>query len=230
MTPERAGYEALRRERPELFANPEGAIVEILTDPADVAWAEDAAAARLREAGLPEDLARTGVAYADQYLTLLRDAVRFPDGTPGTYIREVAPGAAPGVAVLPVFDGRVVLVDHFRHALRTWSLEIPRGFGEAGVTPEDSARRELAEEIGAGAVQLTALGHLRVDSAMSADRVALFHAEIDRLGDLDTAEGISGVRLISVGDLAEMIAAATVDDGYTMAAFLRASLRGLLTG
>lgn len=229
MTPERAAYDALRVKRSELFANPEGAIVEILTDPAEVAWAEEATASRLREAGLGEDLARTGVVYADQYLTILRDAVRFPDGTPGTYIREVPPGPS-GVAVLPVLGGHVVLLEHFRHALRGWNLEIPRGFGEPGVTAEDSARRELAEEIGAGAVSLTSLGGLRVDAAMSGGAVALFHAEIDGVGALGVAEGISGVRLVTGAELEGLISAGTVDDGYTMAAFLRAGLRGLIGG
>ncbi|MEV0649176.1 NUDIX hydrolase [Phytomonospora sp. NPDC050363] len=144
--------------------------------------------------------------------------MRFPDGTLGTYIRDVAAVSAPGQAVLPVVGGRIVLVEHFRHAVRGWSLEIPRGFGEAGFSAEESAR----------VVCLTPLGSLHVDAGMSADPVSLFHAEIDGVGAFDAAEGIGAVRLAAPAELAELISSGAVTDGYTMAAYLRASLRGLL--
>ncbi|HEY1178366.1 MAG TPA: NUDIX hydrolase, partial [Phytomonospora sp.] len=108
------------------------------------------------------------------------------------------------------------------------SLEIPRGFGEPGATAAENAERELGEELGAAVVCLTPLGEVHADAAMSGEPVALFHAEIDRIGELGTAEGIGGVRLVPPAELASLIAAGAVTDGYTLAAYLRASLNGLL--
>lgn len=70
-----------------------------------------------------------------------------PDGE--TFHRDVVkhPGA---VSVVPVLDdGTVILVRQFRSALEENILEIPAGKRDvADEPPADTARRELAEEIG----------------------------------------------------------------------------------
>ena len=53
-----------------------------------------------------------------------------------------------GVCVLPVVGDSVALVDYYRHPLAQMSLEAPKGFMDAGETPEQAALRELAEETG----------------------------------------------------------------------------------
>jgi ADP-ribose pyrophosphatase len=229
MNPDKRRYEQLRETRPELFANPAGTIFSILHEPEAVAEAEREAADRLRSAGLPEAWARTGVVYEDAYGLRVRDAVRFPDGALGTYIRDLGPRAVAGVVVLPVLGGSVVLVDHFRHATRSRHLELPRGAGESD-SPEDDARRELAEEVGADATTLVPLGELHPDTGISASSVAMFYAEIDRIGRPDTGEAIDSIRLVPPDELRDMIRAGAITDGFTLAAYLRAVLLGLLPG
>jgi ADP-ribose pyrophosphatase len=51
-----------------------------------------------------------------------------------------------GVAILPVDQGRMGLIRIYRHPLRAWCWEIPRGFIDDGETPREAAHRELAEE------------------------------------------------------------------------------------
>ncbi len=66
----------------------------------------------MEENGLPRAWSEVGVAYEDQYLLILRDAVRFPDGYLATYIRIVdKPDSASGVVVLPVYEKQVLLTD-----------------------------------------------------------------------------------------------------------------------
>ncbi|SDE17240.1 NUDIX hydrolase [Glycomyces harbinensis] len=228
MTPDRRRYDELRETRPELFANPAGSIFTVLHDPESVSRAESEAAERLRSEGRPEDWAKTGVVYEDVYGLRLRDAVRFPDGSLGTYIRDVSPQPVGGVVVLPVLNGDIVLLDHFRHATRTWHLELPRGGGEPGASPAEDARRELEEEIGAKATTLVALGELHPDTGMAAAAVALFYAEIDGIGEPEAAEGIDSIRLVPPQSLRDMIRSGEVTDGFTMAAYLRATLHQLL--
>ena len=91
-------YGQLRRERPERFVNPPGDIYEILFDESRIAHAR-AEAARARTAqGLSAEDTRVGVLAVDPYLLLMREAVRFADGSYGLYNRLMVPA---GAAVLP---------------------------------------------------------------------------------------------------------------------------------
>ena len=64
----------------------------------------------------------------------------------GTYIRILPRRPESAVAVLPVLNGKILLLRHFRHSLRKWMWEIPRGFGEYGITAAENAEKELREE------------------------------------------------------------------------------------
>src|ERR1700761_6491024 len=91
--------------------------------------------------------ARARLVYENDYVRGHDDEVEFPGGRYGTYYyqRWKAPH---GIAVVPVAGNRVLLVNNYRYADHCYSLEIPQGFGSAGETPLDSARRELTEETG----------------------------------------------------------------------------------
>ena len=226
----RGRYEELRKERPGLFVNPPGADIALLLEEADVARAEAAQQDRLAAQGLPRSWGWTGVVYEDPYLIVLRDAVRRPDGSLGTYVRTTPASAADGAAVLPVLDGHIVLLRHFRHATRTWHREIPRGFGEPGVSPAGLAIAELREETGAEVRQLTGLGTFHSNTGTTADHVWLYLAEFTRNGQPQLSEGISGLERYTPGEVAEAIGSGEISDSFTIGAFTRAWLRGLLPG
>lgn len=221
-------YFALADTRPELFANPHGAGFTILLGEAEIREAQEQAAQRLAAYGGPPEWATVGVAYRDQYLLILRDAVRYTDGSLGTYIRAINPYPGhTGVAILPVCLGEVILIRHFRHATRSWHLEIPRGFGESGNTPED-ARRELAEEIGATASRLVELGEFYPDTGVSDSRVALFYAEVPSYGEPDRMEAISDILPVPVPEFERMIGACEIEDAYALTAYARGKARQVL--
>jgi ADP-ribose pyrophosphatase len=222
-------YANLRESFPDLFANPPAAAFQILTEPAEVAAAEEARTADLAGAGMPAHMAETGVVYADPFFMVVRDAVRTRSGAYGTYSRVISAGHVSGVVVLPRIGDRVVLVNHFRHSTRTWHLEIPRGFGTPGADPSDDARRELREEIGVAATTLHELGVVYPDSGATGTAVRLFYAEVSDVPTAaDTEEGIDALRLVSPGELGRMIRDETITDGFTINAYTRAVLRGLL--
>lgn len=200
-------YEKLRAERPDLFRNEPGGI-EILTDPASVS-------------------AAGGVLYQDPYVLLVRDPVRFPDGSEGTYIRSLSPGREQGCAVLPLLNGDVVLIEHFRHATRSWHWEVPRGFGTAGLSDEENAAKELREEIGAVADEVIALGEVHPDSGTTGDHVSLFAARISGTGPLDKAEGIRRCLTVPFAEAEAMVGDGRITDAFTIAALMRARLAGV---
>jgi ADP-ribose pyrophosphatase len=224
----RTEYFALADERPELFSNPPGACFEILLDEEEIGQVEAHMEKTLTDSGEAAESARVGIAYRDQYLMIVRDAVRFADGSVGTYIRicNRHPDLL-GVAILPIWEGKILLIRHFRHATRSWHLEIPRGFGVVADSAE-SARHELREEIGAAASRLVELGEMYPDTGASSDRVALFLAEVETYGEADKKEAIAEILPTSVPQFERMVGTGELADGFLLAAYARAKTRGLI--
>jgi 8-oxo-dGTP pyrophosphatase MutT (NUDIX family) len=89
-------------------------------------------------------------------VTVTRAGFVGPDGV--AFERDVVrhPGAVAMVAVTEV--DTVVLVHQYRPALDRWLLEIPAGTCDVDGEPDQvTARRELAEEVGYAAAELTLL-------------------------------------------------------------------------
>jgi ADP-ribose diphosphatase len=218
-------YRALRESRPELFRNFDGNTYEILFDSQHILEAQASARAARETEGLPADDLRVGLLATDPYLTLLREAVRFPDGSMGLYNRVLAPV---GATILPMLDDHIVLLHRFRHGTRSWHLEAPRGM----VTGEDSiveaARRELREEIGAIATSMHTLGAMHASNACSDEVEHLFLARIDGTGTPDRHEAIDTLCAMSVPDFERKVKDGEITDAPTLAAFLRGRLRGLV--
>jgi ADP-ribose pyrophosphatase len=224
----RDDYFALVAAHPDEFANPPGAGFEVLLDEDDIRQAEAHMELKLAEAGGSPDWARVGIAFRDQYVMIVRDAVRFRNGTLGTYIRRWNPHPERlGVAMLPLWQGSVLLVRHFRHETRTWHLEIPRGFG-ISADCEVSARQELREEIGVTDARLVPLGLIDPDAGQPEGSVALFLAEVESYGQPDADEGITDIVPTQVAHFERMIADGELTDGFLLAAYARAKARRLL--
>ncbi len=225
-----ADYLAFAKAHPRLFVNPpQGGGITILLDEEEIRAVEQQEAQRLKAQGLPAEWAQVGIAYQDQYVLLLRDAVRFPDGSFGTCIRSVNEDeTAPGVVVLPLYQGQVLLIRHFRHEKRGWQLEIPQGFGMPGLSSEESIRIELKEEIDATVSRLIPLGQVHLDTRSDANRIELFFADIDSYGEVELQEGITELLPTPVTEVERMIREDEIDNVFLLVTFARAKLYGLL--
>lgn len=224
-----ARYDELRAERPDLFTNPPGAPFEILFDAESQTTVADECAARLRAEGKPEEYGDIGVVYEDSYVIALRDAVRRRDGRLGPYIRVLPLVNSAGAAILPLLpDGRAVLTRHFRHGLRDWQWEIPRGFADPGEDGAATAGRELSEELGVPVGGVELLGRMTLDDGF--DEIYLARLDSTEMPADSTAEafveGIDGVRLVTREELEKMIVSGELADSYTLAAFAMAVARG----
>lgn len=74
-------------------------------------------------------------------------------------------------------DGRMVLVEQYRHGVRRTTLEIPGGMIDAtDPTPEDAARRELLEETGFASSRWTHIGTVDPNPAIQSNRCFTFLA------------------------------------------------------
>ena len=191
--------------------------------------AESQESRRLEAQGMPAEWAQVGIAYRDQYVLLLRDAVRFTDGSMGTTVRSVDKDEhAPGVVVLPLHQGKMLLIRHFRHEKRDWQLEIPQGFGIPGLSSEESIRLELMEEIDATISRLVPLGQVHLDTSFGANCVDLFLAELDLYGEVELQEGITELLPTPISEVERMIRENELDNMFLLVTYTRAKLQGLL--
>ena len=220
-----AQYFELLKRRPELGRNLPDAGIEVLTDLTSIELAREAARQTRESHGQDTSDLRVGVLATDPYMTIMRDAVRFGNGGYGLYNRIFENSS---VAVLPLIDGQPVIIRVFRHGLRQWSLEFPRGGVETGEIHEQAVRRELKEEIGANALELIDVGEFTPGGSTLAIRSRLYVAQIDEVRALDRAESISEAMTLSVPNLEKMIRDGEIIDGFSISLFARARLRGLV--
>ena len=97
----------------------------------------------------------SSIRWSQGKLSLREDGWRLPDGRQRVY-PVLAVGITVGVLGF-VEPDRVVLVRQFRHLARAQAWELPGGGALAGEAPEVAAQRELREEAGYRAEELTFL-------------------------------------------------------------------------
>jgi ADP-ribose pyrophosphatase len=186
----------------------------------------------LKKKHLPVSWADIGIILDDPYIVVLRDLVKFPDGHLGGYFRilnraDLEDGR--GVAILAEMDKKYLLIHMFRHPTRSWSYEVPRGFGEPRVSAVDQAKSEISEEVGGEISELINLGPYHSNTGLEGNKVQLFYAKLISVGNPEKAEGIKSLIWVSLIELEEMIANEKILDGFTIATYTRAKLRGLLS-
>ncbi|MCL4257765.1 MAG: NUDIX hydrolase [Anaerolineales bacterium] len=217
-------YLDLVKKSPALFDNKK-ALLEIILDTHQIESWEKNTKRRLEANGLPESWADIGIVFSDAYFYILRDLVKFPDQGLRGYTRVLPhEGRESAVAVLPRYKGMFLLLRQYRHPTRSWHYEIPRGFGEPNLSPEENAIKELSEEINGKVIRLNDLGILHTNSGFESTPVNLFLADMSATGDANLNEGIDSVEPVSIGQLEKQIALGKITDSFTIAAYTRAKL------
>jgi ADP-ribose pyrophosphatase len=117
-------------------------------------------------------------------------------------------------------DGRIVLVRQFRYAWGRPSWECPAGHAEPRESPEETARRELAEETGYHASRVELLYHLYTSAKVSAP-YSLFRASGLAAGEqaLDHDEELE-VRPFSTREIRELLSSREIVHGPSVTALL----------
>jgi len=130
--------------------------------------------------------------------------------------------SADWVNVIPLTsDNQVVMVRQYRHGTRQISLEIPGGLVNPQDTPLDTARKELLEETGYQAEEITLIGTAHPQPALFNNRCLTFLATNVRKTaalDLDEGEDIE-VALISLSDIPRLIREGEITNAMVILAF-----------
>ncbi len=154
-----------------------------------------------------------------------RDRVRSPR-TGAVLDRHVL--EMPGwVNVVPVTrDGRIVLVEQFRHGTREVTLELPAGIVDPGEDPCAAGLRELEEETGFRAAAGRVIGVVEPNPALQDNRSAVVLAEDcvpDGRAAPDEGEDVH-VHVVEPAKVRELIARGVIRHAIAIAAWYRYEL------
>ena len=160
--------------------------------------------------------------YADEFGEFWVDEVLKPDGEPG---RRATFRMKPGVAVLAVDEeGFAHLVKTFRYAVGKECVEVVQGSSEEGEEPLSAARRELKEELGIEAEELTDLGLVDAITSQAYAPARLFLARALSFGEPDT-DGTETLEPFKVKfeEAVRMVMTGEITQGVSCALILKAS-------
>ena len=133
-------------------------------------------------------------------------------------------GSVDGVIVVPIDEeNRILLVRQFRHGVRMWMRELPRGSRNEGETPERCAARELKEEIGYELIESWPLGRIANDSAQLRSMPFIVVARVERgaAATPESTESIDATYAYTFSELARECAGGTILDSFTLCAVTR---------
>lgn len=129
-------------------------------------------------------------------------------------------GHGSGAVIIPFVGESILFERHYRVATDEFSWELPRGFGEPDETDAETARRELREETGLLADDVTVISRIHADAGIMNDDIAVVatrSGSIDYLTPEHSWESM-GFALVPVSELDDFIAEAGVNDAITLAA------------
>lgn len=198
-------YKELMREHPDSFIN--NGQLTILTDE------------RIVEEFEQQYCKTIGVVYESSFHLMVVDLVENFNGKRFAYERLLPAIGKGAVVAVPVYNGKLVLLKQYRHAIRRMQYSFPRGYAETGISPVDNVLKELREELGAEVESCKQLGTVAADSGISGNEVSVFLCEIQNLELKYGYEEIEDLVTLTKEELAEWISDGKIDDGFTLAAF-----------
>lgn len=131
------------------------------------------------------------------------------------------------VNVVPITpDGEVVMIRQYRHGSSQVTLETPGGLVDPGETPAEAAARELLEETGYRARELSSLGSVNPNPALFRNRLHAFVAhdavQVAEIRNEGTEETV--VELVDRDRLRRLARDEGVDHALVMAVLYRLEL------
>lgn len=172
---------------------------------------------------LTEKMVSSETLFEGHIVHLMLDRVELPNGKPAS--REVVdhPG---GVAILPLDeDGNVTLVRQYRYPYHMVVTELPAGKLERGEDHAIAAVRELEEEVGVTADELTYMGCLYASPGFCTETLHMYLARGLHQGECHPDEDeFLEILTMPFDTLVEQIMSNQISDAKTVAAVLKAKV------
>jgi ADP-ribose pyrophosphatase len=161
--------------------------------------------------------------YEGKIISLRLEEVELPDGNRAKRELVQHPGA---VALIPITnEGKIILVKQYRKSLNRTLIEIPAGRIEVGEDPKITALRELEEETGYGAREVTYIQSFATSPGFANEIIHLYLAEnlyeIENPAAGDEDEFIELLEA-TIDEAEEMVATGDIYDAKTAFAVIYA--------
>lgn len=221
-------YINLMKERKDLFSNDDMSGITVITDLEEIDVIEKQMMRNFNNEGYPKEWAKVGVVFKDKYITIIRDAVLFNKKFSGVYDRIMSfnESGYHGVAIVPVYNEKIVLINNFRHSVRKWQVEIPMGFLEKGISLKDNAIKEINEEISGKISSIESIGELLIDSGISNKKVKLYYAELSSFDKCcDDFEAIKNITTYTLPEIESMIDKNIIVDNITIGSIFKYKIK-----
>ena len=169
------------------------------------------------------------VLHTNPWCVYKHDTYELPDGSEGNYYYVESTGFVKIVPVLP--DGRIVLTLQHRYLQDKQSIEFPAGGIGEEETPGAAAAREILEETGYTAEELSKVGTFEPSNSKTKSEAHIYIAQLDEeQGDqqLDPTEDIE-ILYRRPDELDDMIRRGDIWDGPTLAVWAMVRHRFLET-
>lgn len=139
--------------------------------------------------------------------------------------RQKSENQVTGVAILPILDWNLGLLQVYRYPIGEFTWEVPRGFVDAGESALTAALRELEEETGlqCDRQDMIDLGTVLPEPGILSARTHLFAAskcsgtKFFRANEL----GHKALRFFSIVEFSVMAQKAEIEEAHTLAAYYR---------
>lgn len=192
------------KSRPELFLK--SGVYPIVTDTEEIKSFEKATNKKI------------GVLYKSKYNMLVADLIN-DNGKHFVYERIIPTATGRGVVCIPIFQGKLLLLNQYRHSIRKQQLCFPRGFGENNITSAENAKKELCEEIGAKISNIKFLGSFTADSGLIGSECDVYLCFVDSYNPASNEEGIKEIILLDQESFENDIKTNKINDGFTLGAY-----------
>ena len=130
------------------------------------------------------------------------------------------------VAIIPIIGDEVILIKQFRPSLNKWILEVPAGRVEVNEALEDTARRELIEEVGYDAKTLIKLVSIYPAPGYSDEVLHIFLAkDLTYVGSKPEVGELIEVVKVKLDSALDLILSDDVVDAKTLISLLILKLK-----
>lgn len=145
-----------------------------------------------------------GLLYESTYHLLVKDLVS--DGNSYfAYERIIKQNSDNAVVTIPIYQGKFVLLNQFRHSMRDYQLCFPRGFGEPNLSINENAIKELREELGVNVLSCSVIGKVIADSGLCGEKVNICLCKITKPKLMYNYEGINNIKITNTEELVSLI-------------------------
>ncbi len=160
--------------------------------------------------------------YQGKIISLGLETAELPNGRELELEIVRHPGGAAAVAL--DHEGRVCLIRQYRHAAGGWLWELPAGKIDGGEDPLETAKRELAEEVGVAAARWCSLGYMHSSPGVFDEVVHLYLARgLDHVGQALGADELLEVHWLPLPQALRWAEENVVTDAKSVIGLLRAA-------